>query len=169
MPGAAGSGRRKQPANVLQLKGRRPGKDSGGRDIPTPPKFKRSPPEMPEWLTPEARAEWHRVVPGLSVLDILKPEDRAMLAAYCESWASFRVLCELIAEQGQTIEHETTTTGPQGTRHTYKVIVNPLLAARDRVGKEMRGYAAQFGLSPSSEMALGKVADDDGDDENLFE
>lgn len=169
MPGAAGSGRRRQPAAVIQMKGRRPGKDSGGRDIPVPPKFKRSPPEMPEWLTPEARAEWHRVVPGLSVLDILKPEDRAMLAAYCESWASFRTLCELIAEQGQTIEYTSVSNGPNGRTTRTDHRVNPLLAARDRVGKEMRGYAAQFGLSPSSEMALGKVSDDDGDDDNPFE
>jgi len=40
-------------------------------------------------LSPEAAAEWDRVVSGLQRLDILKEEDRAVLAAYCETWARF--------------------------------------------------------------------------------
>ena len=40
-----------------------------------------------EWFDAEARAEWQRVVPGLERLDLLKPEDRAMLVVFCTTWS----------------------------------------------------------------------------------
>jgi P27 family predicted phage terminase small subunit len=163
------AGRKSQPAVVLQMKGRGPGRDSGGRPIPEVPAFTRGAPGRPEWLSADARAEWDRVVPGLSALNILKPEDRAMLAAYCEAWATFKTLTLAVWEQGQTIEVTTETAGPKGITTTTKTVVNPLLSARDRVAREMRGFAANFGLSPSSEMALGKVNGDAGGDDNPFE
>lgn len=169
MPGNSNSGRRSQPAKVLQMKGRRPGKDSGGRDIPQSPAFKRTPPEPPEWLNTEARAEWDRVVPGLVALDILKEEDRANLTAYCETWATYVQAIQIVKDEGPTIESETATSGPQGTRYTTKTIVNPFIAVARAAGKELRGFAAQFGLTPSSETALGGAGGDDGGEDNPFE
>src|SRR5688500_503231 len=75
-----------QPAALKLIKGRSPGRDSGGREVVPPPAFKRLPPEAPEWLPAEARAEWDRVVPELARLDLLKPVDRAALTAYCLTW-----------------------------------------------------------------------------------
>ncbi len=170
MPGNANSGRRPAPAKVLQMKGRRPGVDSGGRKIPDVPGFKRQPPEAPAWLSHDARAEWDRVVPGLAALDILKPEDRANLAAYCETWATFKMACRKVAEDGETIEHTVTSHGPQGRTERSQEIVNPFIAVMRASGKELRGFAAQFGLTPSSETALGRTGGGGGgDDENPFE
>lgn len=169
MPGNANSGRRRQPSNVLQMKGRRPGKDSGGRDIPPSPAFKRMPPEPPAWLSHDARAEWDRVVPGLVALDILKPEDRAVLTAYCETWALFKLATRKVYEDGETIEHTTYSHGPQGRTTRTSEIVNPFIAVMRASGKELRGFAAQFGLTPSSETALGGRDSGGGDDENPFE
>lgn len=170
MAGNANSGRRPQPAKVLQMKGRRPGKDSGGRDIPEVPAFTRGAPEPPGWLTPEAQAEWDRVVPGLIALDILKAEDRANLAAYCETWATFVMAVRNVQDNGETIEHTVYSQGPNGSSHRTSEIVNPFIAVARAAGKELRGFAAQFGLTPSSETALGKAGGSDGDaDGNPFE
>lgn len=170
MPGNSNSGRRPQPATILQMKGRRPGVDSGGRPLPVVPDFRREPPTAPEWLTPEARAEWDRVVPGLALLELLKPEDRAMLAAYCETWATFVHATRYVREHGATVEHEAVTVGPTGaaTSRTQRV-VNPFIAVARAAGKELRGFGAQFGLSPSSETALGKSGGSDGGEDNPFE
>lgn len=170
MPGNSNSGRRSQPAQVLQMKGRRPGVDSGGRKIPEVPKFRRAAPEPPEWLSPEARAEWDRVVPGLQLLDILKEEDRANLAAYCETWATFVLAVRNVQDNGETIEHTVISHGPNGRTERTSEIVNPFIAVARAAGKELRGFAAQFGLTPSSETALGKAGGgDDGGEDNPFE
>lgn len=143
------------PAKLKLLTGRSPGRDSGGREVKPGPSFVRVPPEAPEWLTEEARAEWDRVLPGLSRLDLLKPEDRAALAAYCESWATFRRATEVVQAEGLTIEAK------QGT------LTHPAVGIARAAGREVRAWAAHFGLTPSSEQALARGADD-GEDDNPF-
>ncbi|WP_217235457.1 phage terminase small subunit P27 family [Streptomyces sp. AC555_RSS877] len=145
-----------QPAALKLLKGQGAGKDSGGRQVNVGPAFKRVPPQPPEWLSEEAAAEWARVVPGLSRLDLLKPEDRAGLAAYCEAWAVFREATETVQREGLTIEAR------QGT------LAHPAVGIARAAGREMRSWAGHFGLTPSTEQALARGADDGGEDDNPF-
>lgn len=169
MAGNANSGRKSEPAALKLLKGRGNGTDSGGRPVPKPPPFKRHAPERPAWLSPEAEREWDRVVPGLTMLDILKPEDRAVLAAYCETWSMYRVATEAVNQEGLTLLQETVIENARGTISTSKPIANPNVSIARAAGRELRAFAAQFGLSPTAEMALGKTgAPDDGDDDNPF-
>lgn len=169
MPGNANSGRRSEPAALKLLKGRGNGTDSGGRPVPTPPPFKRHAPECPGWLSPEGKREWERVVPGLSVLDILKPEDRGVLAAYCETWSVYKLASESVIREGLTQFVTITIENSRGTIVTEKPVANPNVAIARAAGKELRAFAAQFGLSPTAEMALGKTGGpDDGDDDNPF-
>ena len=149
-------GRTAQPAALKLIKGRAPGKDSAGREVNPGPAFKRVPPNPPSWLTREAAAEWKRVVPGLSRLDLLKPEDRAALAAYCEAWATFVSATRVIQEEGLVIEAK------QGK------LAHPCVAIARSAGREMRSWAAHFGLTPSTEQALARGADDGGEDDNPF-
>ncbi|GAA3727418.1 phage terminase small subunit P27 family [Streptomyces tremellae] len=149
-------GRTPQPAALKLLKGRSDGRDSGGRPVNPGPAFKRVPPEPPEWLTDEARAEWDRVVPGLTRLDLLKPEDRAALAAYCETWAVFVEATSTVRRDGLTIE------AAQGT------LPHPAVAIARNAGRELRTWAGHFGLTPSTEQALAKGADDGSEDDNPF-
>jgi phage terminase small subunit len=46
-------------------------------------------------------------------------------------------------------------------------MANPAVAIARNAGRELRGFAAQFGLTPSTEQALAKAADD-GDEDNPF-
>lgn len=143
-----------QPATLKLLHGRSEGRDSGGRVVPPPPNFRRIAPNPPTWLTAEAKAEWRRVVPGLTRLELLKEEDRAALAAYCTTWAEFYEATKMLKEHGRlTIE------AAQGT------IPHPAVAIRRNAGRELRAWAAQFGLTPSAEsnLALKNPADPDMD------
>jgi hypothetical protein len=45
-------------------------------------------PEPPDDLTPEARAEWARIIPGLGRLGVLASVDRGGLVEWCEAWSS---------------------------------------------------------------------------------
>lgn len=145
-----------QPAPLQLLSGRGNGTDSGGRKVKTPPAFRRIAPKPPSWLSREASAEWRRVVPGLQRLDLLKEEDRATLAAYCETWATFAAATRTVHREGLTIEAK------QGT------LAHPAVGIARSAGRELRSFANHFGLSPSAEVALGKVGDDGGEDANPF-
>lgn len=143
-----------KPAGLKLVEGRAPGRDSGGRKVNTGPDFKRLPPEAPEWLSDEAAAEWDRVMPELSRLDIVKESDRAALAAYCEAWATFVEATARVQREGLTIEAK------QG------VLAHPAVAIARNAGREMRSWAAHFGLTPSTEQALARGAGSDGGDED---
>jgi P27 family predicted phage terminase small subunit len=95
-------------------------------------------------------------VPGLQRLDLLKEEDRATLAAYCETWARFVEATRTVQREGLTIEAK------QG------MLPHPAVGIARAAGRELRAFAGLFGLSPASEMALGRVTDDGQGDENPF-
>ncbi|MFF5451868.1 phage terminase small subunit P27 family [Streptomyces sp. NPDC012950] len=149
-------GRTARPAGLKLIEGRAAGRDSGGRKVNSGPEFKRVPPTAPEWLSPEAAAEWERVLPELSRLDLVKEQDRAALAAYCEAWATFREATETVQREGMTIEAK------QGT------LAHPAVAIARAAGRELRAWASHFGLTPSTEQALARSGGDDGDEANPF-
>ncbi len=143
------------PAALKLLHGRGHGKDAGGREVKEAPAFRRIPPEPPEWLSDEAAAEWKRVVPGLARLDLLKEEDRALLVAYCETWSVFVDATQVIRYEGLTIEAK------QGT------LPHPAVSIARNAGRELRTFAAHFGLSPSTEQGLARGGPS-GDEDNPF-
>lgn len=145
-----------QPASLKLISGRAPGRDSGGRKVNPGPAFKRLPPSAPEWLSPEAAAEWARVLPELSRLDLVKESDRAALSAYCEAWAVFVEATRTVQSEGLTIEAK------QGT------LAHPAVAIARNAGREMRSWAAHFGLTPSTEQALARGGGDGGEESNPF-
>jgi P27 family predicted phage terminase small subunit len=157
-------GRTAQPAALKLIGGRGNGRDSGGRVVNPGPAFRRIPPKPPTWLSREAAAEWRRVVPGLQRLDLLKEEDRAVLAAYCETWAQFVEATRTVTREG--ITDEVTTISASGSE-TTRTVPHPAVAIARSAGRELRAFAAQFGLTPSSEQALARGADD-GEDDNPF-
>jgi P27 family predicted phage terminase small subunit len=141
-----------QPPALKLLKGVGQGRDSGGRKVKATPAFRRIAPTPPSWLSREAKAEWKRVVPELLRLDIVKAEDRAALAAYCETWATFVEATRTVQAEGLTIEAK------QGT------LAHPAVGIARNTGKELRAWANQFGLTPSAENALQlPEVTDDGD------
>lgn len=135
-------GRRPQPASLKLLTGRAPGKDSAGRPVNPGPAFVRQAPTAPSWLSPEAAAEWRRVVPELERLKLLSRVSRASLAAYCETWSTFVTASRLVAAGGLTVA---TARGPRP---------HPALAIARAAGAELRRWAVEFGLTPSSEQRV---------------
>lgn len=143
------------PVGLKIIKGRGEGKDSAGRTIPEVPKFNRGAPEPPAWLDDVALEVWERVAPSLDRLDLLKPEDREVFAAYCESWSRFSDAVATYHAEGLT------TTNPQSGR----VAVHPAVAVAERASAQLHRFAQDFGLTPSAELNLGKKPVSDGDAE----
>lgn len=146
MPGPA-----KQPAALRLLNGRAPGKDSAGRPVNLGPGFVKDEPTPPRWLKGEALACWKRIVPGLTRLDLLKPEDAEVLVTYCEMWADFVNASAAIRRDGYYIEAK------QG------MLRHPAVGIKHQAARELRSIAAHFGLTPSTEQALSREGStDDG-------
>lgn len=153
-------GRPAQPAKILQLNGRAEGQDSAGRPIPKPPPFKRLAPAPPTWLSREAKAEWRRVAPALERLDLVKPEDRATLAGYCQVWARLVAAYQDINKNGLTVRNESTR--KDGTSSVWWT-KNPAVQVAEQCETRLLQYAGQFGLTPAAERNVSKR--DDGRDE----
>lgn len=151
-----------QPATLLLLNGRGDGKDSAGREVPKPPPFKRLAPNPPTWLSREAKAEWKRIVPGLTRLDLVKPEDRATLAAYCEVWSRWVEAIKDITKNGLVVRN--TSVKKDGTE-TVWFTKNPAVAIAEQAETRLRQYANDFGLTPAGERNVSKRDDDRGDHE----
>ncbi|MCC9154895.1 phage terminase small subunit P27 family [Streptomyces parvulus] len=158
-------GRTAQPAALKLLTGRGNGTDSGGRKVNAGPAFRRIAPKPPTWLSREAAAEWRRVAPGLQRLDLLKEEDRAVLTAYCETWSQFVTATRQLHDEGLTREVVTVRKDGGESRRT---VAHPAVAIARGAGRELRAFASQFGLTPSSEQALARGADDGSEGDNPF-
>lgn len=144
----------KQPAKLLLLNGTGEGRDSGGRPVAPPPPFKRFAPNPPTWLSREARAEWRRVVPGLTRLDLIKPEDRGTLTAYCETWARFVDATRTVQREGMTLTNQ----------DSGRVYVHPCVQIANTAARQFLRYAQEFGLTASAEHRLNNANLAPGDD-----
>jgi P27 family predicted phage terminase small subunit len=137
-------GRRPTPTYLKLIRG-----NPGCRKIkPEPqPSVPRKPPEPPDFLSSEARAEWQRVVPELSRLKLLTILDIAPLAAYCASYGRWieaeRILARMAAEDPDT--KGLTVTGALGSP-----TLNPMLKVARLSAADMLRFSCEFGFSPAS-------------------
>src|SRR5271155_6186955 len=83
MGGKGSGGSNRKPTALKKFLGN-PGKRKLNDKEPAAPK---GVPEMPRFLTIEARAEWKRIVPILCNMGLLTVADGKALAAYCSAYA----------------------------------------------------------------------------------
>jgi phage terminase small subunit len=131
------AGRPPKPTALLRLHGTaRPGRiRARGRE----PKVTAGLPDAPDWLLPEARAEWDRVIRGFAATGVLTPLDRGMLATYCTMWARF-------------VEAER---------------ADPYVAPSASFISTMSSIATKLGLDPAARVRLGtRLAPDEDENES---
>ena len=151
-------GRKPTPTSLKVLKGN-PGKRPINKNEPRPGL---GAPGCPTWLSLEAKAEWRRIVPRLDKLGMLTKVDRAALATYCESWATFVYAQRLVHEHGILIMKKVTES-IDGTIIYVQPTKNPaLMVARDAADK-VRQFCSEFGLTPSARTRLELPEADDDD------
>lgn len=127
-------GRPPKPTRIKELTG-----NPGRRPLNTrEPQPELGAPTRPEWLLPEAKREWNRVVPQLERLGLLAKVDRALLAAYCQCWARYVRAEADITANGTTFE---TDKGYEGPR--------PAVGIAAKMIQQMTVLSAKFGLTPS--------------------
>jgi len=97
-----------------------------------------------EWLDAEAKAEWRRVIDELRRLGTFTVLDRAALEGYCRTYSLWVKTHKQIAElPGLVVK------SPSG--HPMEV---PHLTIARKLGEDMRRWAVEFGMTPSSRASL---------------
>lgn len=137
-------GRRPVPTKLKLLRDN-PGKRPVNRREPMP---EGGLPACPEWLEPDARAEWLRLAPELGRLELATALDSGALAGYCQAWSRWRAAEEFLSRHGTVVvlrndkgEVKLMTPAPQvGIAHKYL--------------EKMRQFAAELGLSPAARASL---------------
>jgi P27 family predicted phage terminase small subunit len=128
------AGRPPKPTRLKILQGN-PGKRPLNRAEPQP---ELGVPTRPEWLSPEAKREWSRVVPELARLGLIARIDRALIAAYCVAWGNYVEALADIKEHGK---YFVTDRGYEGPR--------PSVGIAAKAVEQMLQLSARFGLTPS--------------------
>lgn len=127
-------GRPPKPTALKRLQG-----NPGKRPLPKgEPRPEIGIPTRPEWLLPEAKREWSRIVPELARLGLLAKIDRALISAYCQCWARYVEAQRDIDEHGSTF---VTDKGYEGPR--------PSMAIARQMLEKLTVLSAKFGFSPS--------------------
>ena len=133
----------KKPTRLELLQGK-PGKRPVNEQEPQP---RVGTIEPPDWLTPEAREEWDRIVPELERLKLLTQIDSAMLIGYCTQWGVYVKASRQLARQGLTFKSK----NKQGASYQG---IRPQFSIAQRALEQCRMLAAEFGLTPAARTKL---------------
>jgi len=128
-----------KPTRLKLIEGN-PGKRRLNRREPQP---RSGAPTRPEWLLPEAKREWRRMVAWLEPQGLLTVADRAALSAYCQCWAMYVRGMEDIERNGTDF---VTDKGYQGVR--------PAVTIATKMLEQMNRLGAKFGYTPSDRQSL---------------
>ena len=116
-------------------------------------------PEMPDWLSPAARAEWEKVLPHLLALGWIHELDKVALASYCEAYADLQRFRQLIsqknAEQAESGDVQTFATGAKQIS-VWRQLAND-------AEKRANAAGAQFGMSPLARRNMKAIAPPQGE------
>lgn len=104
----------------------------------------------PRWLINDvAKKEWRRIVRELNKIQIVGNLDYANLGGYCNAYANYIQVTEILKDQTYSIERETRT----GTI----IVKNPLVDIQTNYAAEMRRFAVLCGLTIDSRLKAAVV------------
>ena len=141
------------PTHILNLRGSWRGKDRPDSGIEP------SLPEMPKWLSADAKKEWKNVMPDLDALGILQRVDVAIIAMYCTDYVEFQAAydeCEKLTTRFISVGREMgkDENGKDIVKKTGRVCKHPLFAFRDAAYARLIKSCGELGLSPASRTGL---------------
>jgi P27 family predicted phage terminase small subunit len=128
-------GRPPKPTNLKLLHG-----TARADRMKNEPGFRPGRPSRPQWLLPEAKREWNRIVPELESNGLLATVHRAALANYCQWWARWVQAEKALAEHGLTF-----------TTESGYVQQRPEVAIAQKSAQLCKAFLVEFGLTPSSQ------------------
>jgi P27 family predicted phage terminase small subunit len=140
--------------NVLQMRGTK------DRKRPSRPKAVPAIPARAAWLEKEAKAEWDRITPELERMGLLAQLDRAVLHAYCETWAKWVAVSKSVtADVSEDPKHP----GRGGVRKS------PLWSVYLSLSKDLIAHARELGLTPAARGRMTVPEKEEGSDDGILD
>jgi P27 family predicted phage terminase small subunit len=143
-------GRKAKPTKIKKLEGN-PGKYPLNND----PEFTGYP-SCPDFLKPEAKIEWNRVVPELDRVGLLTLVDQAALAGYCESWAKWMEAEIYLQENGSVFEMK--KFNKEGAVISVYYLPRPEVAIANQSQMAVLKFCSEFGMTPASRAKISSPA-----------
>lgn len=113
--------------------------------------------EAPDGMSADVLAIWEYTVRELVAMGIDAPADRDSLAAYCEAVDKHRKSSALLARSPLLVQ------GQKGN-----LVRNPLLIVQRDAALLIRGFAQEFGLTPSARTRIDTERQEADDADNPF-
>jgi P27 family predicted phage terminase small subunit len=113
------------------------------QDEPQPPA---GPPVCPDDVTAEVRQVWDYTLANLVYMGIATAADRDALRCYCEAVVTHRKACAILARSPVII--------PGAIKGT--VVQNPVVRVQRDAAAAIRGFAQEFGFTPSARSEINK-------------
>ena len=107
----------------------------------------------PDWLSDDvAQKEWRRIVKELEKIGLIGNLDRNNLGGYCNAFANYVKVTNILKEQTYYIDRE--------TRNGVIVVKNPMVDIQRTYADEMRRFASLCGLTIDSRLKAAAVKTD---------
>lgn len=107
----------------------------------------------PDWLIDDvAKKEWRRIVKELEKIGLIGNLDRNNLGGYCNAFANYIKVTNILKEQTYYIDRE--------TRNGVIVVKNPMVDIQRTYADEMRRFASLCGLTIDSRLKAAAVKTD---------
>src|SRR3990170_1398758 len=155
-------GPKPMPDNVVRLTG---GSDKTHRPLPESIKTETEIPTCPSWLSSMAKTKWKEITKELARYDLISTLDKDALTIYCDTYGTFRQMCEEIQRltgiDTSTEEGEKKYGVIQLTPGNYKT-VSAYWIVRNRSVEQMLKIGEQFGLTPSARVRVNPINPDQG-------
>ena len=114
--------------------------------------------EVDRWKV--AREEWNRVAPELARVGVLTKVDEKALIGYCVNWQRW------VEAQGQLASPSNWVL--MHTKSGYP-FPNPFLTIADKAMEQMRKFAVEFGMTPSSRSSIHGNPETESENRNEWE
>lgn len=135
----AKTGRKPKPTALKRLEGN-PGKRPLNALEPAPPVVELT---CPKHMLPEAKKEWKRLAPILMNMGLLTAADAVPFEGYCTAYARWLEAQEEITRHGSIYKD-----------NEGRIRPNPYIAIANQQMREIKSFAAEFGLTPSNRSAM---------------
>ena len=131
------------------------------------PQFEDGIPECPDWLRPEAKEAWERLIPRLAAVPgLLKAVDENALSRYCQTWAKWRECENFLAK------HADTYTIKGRNDKVTGVAQHPQVNTAIKLDAALFAMEKQFGMTASARAGLtvsdAAPIDTSGDPDNII-
>lgn len=147
-------GRKPKPSHLKLVTG-----NPGRRPLnKAEPKAARSRPSAPAHMSDKARETWGYVSALLDDMGVLTKVDALALELLCEAYADFLAAANELKAQGSDYYETMSQTGSTMYR------AHPALAKKQDADRRIRGWLAEFGMTPSARSRVkgdGEKTDED--------